>query len=260
MADTVVHTYGIVPNRSIALPEQGIDRTRVRLLALDDELAVVVGDLDAAAYGSETWRQHGQDPRWLEPIATAHHAVLQALCEADDACDVLPLRLPGIYPDDASVREVFTRLGPELHRAFDAVRGQVEWGVKVYLTGAQAVAEEPRASTGREYLQRKSAAGERRAQDRERRQQLLAEAHQQLSEKASRSAVNDVLHSALTGREEPMVLNSAHLVPRSAESQFFAETARVGEALSAQGMTLELSGPWPPYNFVRIGEPTRSDA
>jgi len=252
-AETVLHTYGVVDDASGQLPVHGIAGAPVVTLDLGN-VAVVVSPLDADDYGTEAWERHGQDPAWLEPVARGHHEVLQYLCESRDRLGaVAPLRLPGIYRDEAAVRAAFSGRVEELTRVLDEVRGHGEWGVKVFLVDGTAKSEEPPASSGREYLMRKSAESQDRERARRHRQDLVRGAYEKLAASAARSLVNAPQDAALSGRKEPMLLNSAHLVADAAKGPFFEALEVASHQLEPDGMTIEVSGPWPPYNFATLG-------
>ena len=95
---TVVHAYGLV-REPRTLPDRGIAEADVRTIGFHD-LDVVVSDLPAKSFGEAAWSEHGEDTRWVTPVASAHHEVLQELV---DLGDVLPLQLPGIYPSDEAL-------------------------------------------------------------------------------------------------------------------------------------------------------------
>jgi hypothetical protein len=251
-AETVLHTYGVVDNAGVPLPSRGIGGAPLANVDLG-KVAVVVSQLDAGDYGTATWELHGQDPAWLEPIAREHHEVLQALCdEGDRNGAVAPLRLPGIYPDEAAVRAALSRRVEELRRVLDEVRGHVEWGVKIFLVGGERKSETDPPTSGREYLRRKSAAAEDRERLRRHRQELVREAYERLAKSATRSVANAPQDEALSGRKEPMLLNSAHLVAEVARAPFFEAAEQLSLRVAPEGMTVEISGPWPPYNFATL--------
>jgi len=58
------------------------------------------------------------------------------------------------------------------------------------------------------------------------------------------------LDKELTGRREPMVLNSAYLIPREKIENFKKEAEGLNQEIQAKGFYLEYSGPWPVYNFT----------
>ena len=51
------------------------------------------------------------------------------------------------------------------------------------------------------------------------------------------------------GRDAEMILHAANLLLRSGVDGFRKRVEAVGAAYAEQGLSLDLSGPWPPYNF-----------
>ena len=47
-----------------------------------------------------------------------------------------------------------------------------------------------------------------------------------------------------------MVLNAAYLIERSRVESFHRVAAELAGQVRAGGLALDVSGPWPPYNFV----------
>lgn len=244
---TVVHAYGLVPvDASLSLPP-GIDGAAVTPVPVGG-FAALTSELSAEDYGPDMWRAHAEDPRWLEHVASQHHAVLQAVAEQTD---VLPLRLPGIHHDVAALQRVLTEQQATLERALGRVRGHVELGAKVYLMDQGAAAQDqPRPTSGRDYLARRSAEATSREESRLRRQKTVLDAHEAMAHASTHAAVNPPQDAALSGRKEPMLLNAAYLVPREAFDDFVALAEQVHDTLAQDGMTLEVTGPWPPYNFA----------
>jgi len=246
---TVLHAYGVIPAAArVDLPAAGIDGSAVALLASGD-LAALVGRLDADSYGEDAWREHAEDPDWLAEFATQHQAVLGAVVAG---CDVLPFRIPGMYDEESRLLRVLETERELLTRGLEAVRNHVEWGVQVLLHDQPAAEPEPKPRSGRDYLRSRSErAGSRERAAEERRERVL-EAYGMLADASTHSVANPPQDPALSGRQEPMLLNSAHLVPRDREAPFFAALGEVQDHLRDSGMVVEVSGPWPPYNFVHL--------
>lgn len=47
-----------------------------------------------------------------------------------------------------------------------------------------------------------------------------------------------------------MVLNVSYLIKKEKIEDFRVEAERINPQIRANGLGLEYSGPWPPYNFV----------
>jgi len=245
---TVLHAYGVVPAASTAaLPPAGIDGAPVETVTVDG-LAALVSTLDAARYGEAAWREHAEDPDWLAGFAIQHEQVLAAVVATGD---VLPFRLPGIYADRASLAHLLQIEQEPLLDGLRAVRGQVEWGVKVFWDAeAEGADPAPAAASGRDYLRQRSeqlGARERSAEERQRR---VVSAYERVAAAATDSITSPPQDPALSRRREPMLLNSAHLVPREREEAFFEVLRAVDQELGPAGLVVEVTGPWPPCGFV----------
>jgi gas vesicle protein GvpL/GvpF len=181
--------------------------------------------------------------------ATEHQAVLGSVAAV---CDVLPFRIPGMYAEESRLIAVLETERELLTRGLEAVRDHVEWGVQVFLSDRPDAEPAPRPRSGRDYLRHRSEqAGSRERAADERRDRVLA-AYGTIADASTHSVANPPQDPALSKRREPMLLNSAHLVPRNREEPFFAVLREVQEELRASGMVVEVSGPWPPYNFVHL--------
>lgn len=246
---TVVHAYGLVPGDATPTTPPGIGGAPVRLLPVDG-FAVLVSELSTETYGADVWRAHAEDPRWLEHVAREHHEVLQRVVEQTD---VLPLRLPGIHQDEERLAQVLTEQQQPLGESLGAVRGHVELGGQVFLLNRTAGSESQQpATSGRDYLRRRSAEAQDREQARLRRQTKVLDVHETLAHASTRATVNPPQDAALSGRKEPMLLNAAYLVPRYDMEGFIDLAERMHEELAPHGMVLEITGPWPPYNFADL--------
>jgi hypothetical protein len=154
----------------------------------------------------------------------------------------VPLRFGAIYHDLADVRRLLDDRAEHFEVVLERVRGRVEIGVKVWFDPTRVA--RPAAATGREYLQRRrdelSSARDAAA--------LAASAHDRLAAFAEGAVINRPQPRELTGRDEQMLLNAAYLVFESDE--LAREVARLGDEHADAGLTFEMTGPWPPYNFA----------
>ena len=248
-ADTVLHAYGVVATGvEVELPRNGIAGAPVETVE-QGAVTALVSPLDAQRFGEPAWREHGEDPEWLSAFATGHQEVLGAVLATSD---VLPFRLPGMYDDAERLGAVLHEQRDLLGRALASVAGHVEWGVKVLRTGVVELQPEERPRSGRDYLRRRSEQSGARERATEERRTLVSRAYDQVAAAATRSVTNPPQDPALSQRTEPMLLNSAHLLPRDQEEPFFSVLHAVHGTLQPHGMTVEVSGPWPPYNFVHL--------
>jgi hypothetical protein len=252
-AATAWYVYGIVPADTpdeLFEAVRGVSGSPVAVLRTRD-VGAVLGRVPLSQFDGDALAENLRDAAWLEAGVRAHDAVLEA---ALGAGGVVPFRFGTVYRSDEHVRSM---LGAErmLVGALERVRGRIELGVKGYL--AAPAPPPPSAgggeqSPGRRYLEERQR--ERRAAEDEeaRRARTADEVHARLAALADDARANPLQPAEASGRAEPMFLNAAYLVARDHEDEFRQAVADVGDGLGADGVSLELTGPWPPYNFVEV--------
>jgi hypothetical protein len=231
-------------------------------LVVEGPLAGVASRVSLEEFDETALPQRLGDAAWVEQKVRAHEQVLEGVLEA---VSVVPCRFCTVYRTEAELRRFLAERGDELTRALDRVAGRVELGVKAFIdrerfaTGNDAVRElaerVSQAEGGRAYLE-----GRRLAQlVSQELARFGAEVAAALDERL-RAAAEDGVRLGLqrpevSGREEDMVLNSAYLVADG--PRFGRELAALAADFRERGVELELTGPWPPYNFVpaELGKP-----
>jgi hypothetical protein len=243
---TAWYVYGVV-RAGASVPElaEGV------CLVGDGSLAAVAGEVPLAEFGEDALVERLNDRIWLEEKARAHEEVLRAFL---GRTPVVPLRFGAIYRDVVDVRRLLEERRGVFEAALGRLSGHVELGVKAWLDrdrferALAGVAATP-ADSGRAYLERRrgelAAAREASA----RAAEIARVAHERLLAAAVDGVANRPQPPELTGRPDAMLLNGAYLV-RDDEEAFVDEVAHLADELAASGVTFELTGPWPPYNFV----------
>lgn len=199
-------------------------------------LALVVAEVELAPFAdlaAEPAALAEDDP--LVMLARRHDVVVRAVFEHQP---VLPLRFGTILRDEQAAAHLLANYHDEASTWLDRVDGHREWGVRARATAPGKPAESPaEGMSGTEYLTM-------------RRNRLAAAA------RGRRDAVTaaEELHTGLTrhaaetaprGGTAPL-LDAAYLVPVAEEAAFHAESTRHPE------LAVEVTGPWPPYSFVRL--------
>lgn len=234
--------------------DAGPDVQRVQ----ENDLVALVSRVPEGEFAEEPLRRNLNDLAWLERVARVHEAVLeQVLAKAT----LVPLRLCTIFDGEESVRRMLASERPALERALAELDGRQEWGAKLLVDPAAlrervqvTEGEESSAGSGAAYLLRRRAERETRDEARAIARALAQDVHERLASLAVDAVTRPPQNRDLSGHQGEMLLNAAYLV----------ETGRVGELRDAAGelearhgglgARIELTGPWPPYNFVP-GEP-----
>jgi hypothetical protein len=196
------------------------------------------------------------DPTWLAAAAQRHHGIVQQLFAVGP---VLPVRF-GTVVELAAIEQLLTRYQADFSEELERLNGLAEWGVKliarsdVLRRGAERCSavrnldvQIGQSNPGRAYLLKRQ------------REAAIADALQ-VHRRSVVEQIDGVLAKAALQRAElplpdvmpadgEVLANLAFLVPVSAADRF-AELADA--AAVAAEIQLELTGPWPPYSFVRL--------
>jgi hypothetical protein len=232
---------------------EGIEPPGMVEVLREDDLAALVSRVPTSEYNDARLREHLEDLAWVERTARRHEAVLEA---ALAHVTIVPLRLCTIYLDEQGVRRFLREHAASLERSLAKVEGCAEWGVKLFADESAPEPENedaPAASTvraGAAYLAQRQRARERSERASELRASCAEAVHERISMVAREATVNPPQRPELHGREMTMLLNGAYLVANDRVAELH-EAARALQAEWGQhGFVIELTGPWPAYNFV----------
>ena len=244
------YVYGIVDADGDV---EGVDLVR------HGNLAALVAEVDLADFGEDALPERLNDRAWLEEKVRAHEDVLQ---RAAARRAVVPLRFGAIYDERHDVVDLLEKRGDEFRGALEHVRGRVELGVKVWVDrsryereiASDASAGET-AGGGRAYMLRRQTERRIAEEAATRLAELAREVHERLAAVAVDAVANRPQPPELSGRDEQMLLNAAYLVARDDDALDEALVA-LQEEYARLGLLFELTGPWPPHNFVDRGDVT----
>ena len=242
-APTALYVYGVVSADAVLAPE--VDSTDVRLIR-EGEVAALAVTVPLAEFGEEALRKNLEDRGWLETTARAHDAVLERALEANT---VVPFRIATLYASEESLHEFLRERQAALVEVLETLDGKVELGVKAYLDRSDAAAQPSESESGQDYLRRRQAEATAKRQADTFALECAHESHAKLSAAALDARTNRPQSPELSGRSEQMLLNGAYLVPRG-DTGLESAVQELRRLFGERGVTYELTGPWPPYNFV----------
>jgi len=254
-----LYLYGIVrADVRISGDLPGVDpRHRVFLLE-GNELAAIVSSVPLEEFDEEQLRENLNDVVWLEEKARAHEEVLEAMLESTT---VVPTRLCTIFRDEKQLREMMGREAASLVEALERLDGKSEWGAKAFAEpdaldrAAAARAEEQSGeealSPGAAYMDRRRRESRAREEAEEIADGWAQQIHEQLARGAAEALLNPLQRREVSGHEGDMLLNGVYLVEDEGVAQFQELAAELDRDYRGRGVSIELTGPWPAYNFVK---------
>ena len=255
------YVYGITRAGGPGLPDEtpGVDAGHPAELVEHEELAAIVSRVTLAEFGEAQLHENLNDVGWLEDTARAHEEVLD---KALSRMTVVPLRLCTIYRSEGQVQEMLSAERDVFADALRRLEGKTEWGVKLIaepgaieraagIAAGAAGDEEAGASAGAAYMgQRRREAVLREAAD------AIAEdwaeaVHERMAAHASEALLNPLQNPDVSGHVGEMLLNGVYLVEDREADEFRHAVDELADEYRERGADVQLTGPWPPYNFVK---------
>ena len=243
---------------------RGVDERYPVAAIQEDGVVAVIGEVDTGEFCD----QNLQALPWVGPRACRHEAVVERIMGASP---VLPVKFGTIFRSRTSVKEFLARHREDIVRVLDDLRDKAEWSVKGYLVEEEArravAAVDPAIqsrlmalspSPGARYFQQKQLDATIGEAVRAWVERVTNDLHNVLALHAVASTELRCHNAAVTGRPERMVFNCSFLVTHAALPDFRGALSDQRHAHEGTGLTFELRGPWPPYNFcptLSEGEP-----
>lgn len=263
-ATTGIYVYGVTRLEDAhLLPAGG--------LALDPAFPlelVAAGDLVALC--SEIGREAvdlggGEELEPVERTARCHAEILDRCLEVDA---LLPFRLGTVFADRQGLRLIIEQSAGDFEAQLARLGGAREWGVKGYVSlerlsealvgrdpELDALARAAEGDGGAAFFSRRQLAGRLDEQMRNEAEAAAADLHLRISELSRDNRLNPAQPRQLARSSDEMILNGAYLLARGSERRLVAAVDEFEAAWGDGGYSVELTGPWPPYNFVG-GAPT----
>ena len=227
-----------------------------------NDLAALASAVPLEVYGEAALSDHLTDATWTAVRAMRHETVVEYVAKR---VSVVPLRFGTIYLDRSGIELMLAEKGRDLKDIIERLRGREEWGVNVYSDRATLLASitevSPRlrelarqaeaASPGQSYLMQKKIEALRVDEARVALNEIIEQIEKTLAAQAEDARrlrilkVESAEHGELKGK-------FAFLVKRSEFEEFRSAAERVAEENLSAGVRLELTGPWPAYNFTEL--------
>jgi hypothetical protein len=242
-----------------SIPSAMEENTELEIITVDD-LAAIVSRVPLSVFGEDSLDAHLSDAPWVTVRAMRHEQVVEHFARQTS---VVPLRFGTIYLDRSRVEQMLAEKHDQLLPILERLRDREEWGVNVYCDRAvllenitslsprlrEMAAGAKNASPGQSYLLQKKIEALRTDEGKleiERITKRIEERLSSLSEGASRLRVLKVE----TTEHGELRAKFAFLILKTKFEEFRGAAEEMAREIEAAGARIELTGPWPAYNFA----------
>lgn len=254
-----LYVYAVTAGEAV-VEEPGVEDGTVQGLSVGP-FHVVVSVVARADWTGDAADEHMADLAWVAPRAQRHEAVVEAVMDAAGA--VYPARFGTLYSGVEPLRNTLTAHRGALERFFSAVEGAEEWAVKGLLDRERARehvagARPAEAESGTAYLKQRQQMADATDRVEDWLDDVAATLLDEMEAYATQYRVLEVQGNA--GREAEVVFNWALLVPTGQVDAFRTAVERATDRYADHGLSLDCTGPWPPYSFRPSLEPDAPEA
>ena len=226
-----------------------------------NKLAALASQVPRATYSEESLADNLTDATWTAIRAMRHETVVEYVAKR---ASVIPLRFGTIYLDRSGIERMLTGKGSELEDIIEHLRGLEEWGVNVYsdravllssITSVSPVLRDlveraQQAPPGQSYLMQKKIEALKVDEARAAVNRIVDQVEEKLKTQADEARRLRILKVETTEHGE-LKAKFAFLVRRSGFEEFRDAAEHLARENQSAGIRLELTGPWPVYNFVQ---------
>ena len=256
--ETAYYLYCLTPGGGdTPVSAIGVDGGRPVEVRACGEIAAALSEVELAEFCGESAEARLQDLAWLGPRVCRHEAVIEELMSR---APVLPARFGTLFTSVDSLQQSVLAHAEGITDFFAQLGDQQEWAVKGLLDragalrglGVSVLAAEaaPAAAPGARYFQEKRIQAQCERDLNLRLKEHCRRAAAVLGRESGGFRERRVPGPGAAGSDVEVVLNWAFLVSPAALIDFRARLDRFNGAEEFPGLTLTVTGPWPPYSFA----------
>jgi Gas vesicle synthesis protein GvpL/GvpF len=220
-------------------------------------LTAFVSPVDEVEFSQPVIDARSKDVEWLGAIGYRHQDVMAQLMRGGT---IVPLRAFTLFKTHGSVKQHLEENREQFEKILDRIDGKQEWTLRIEFdperwhdalskrVGSLRVLEQEidGAAPGKAFLLKKKLDDERKKASREAEQQVAAEIEQAVLDKLKSEVVAESRE-----RRDGAFPQINVLIPRDEEARLQELHDELGARYGDEGVTVALTGPWPPYTFAR---------
>lgn len=243
----------------------GIDGDHKVFALSRGDVSAVLSLVPLEEFGSTGLERKMGDPEWVASHVLVHEGIIEEIMAV---YPVMPMRFCTIFAARNKIDELLRVHHAKIICFLSDIADKEEWGVKGYIKGCRLrealntlppvlQADEGKleqVSPGQGYLVRKKMALALKDRLHGRAMQIVEEVFQGLLAHAVKGVRNKTLQLEEDEKRGEMNLNAAFLVSKGGFRAFRDRFEETEEKYRSEGLSLSLTGPWPPYNFCPVFE------
>jgi len=262
MADELIYIYCIAD--SPLRPEEVSGLETLKSLAFGGFYAIVKS-VSPDNFSEENLKRNFSDLAWIDVHAREH---IRIISEVMKNSTVIPFKFGTIFNSAESLAGFIRDYSGSLAENIEHLKGKEEWSVKIYcdrpVLNQQIVGisddvrnleeEIQKSMPGKAFLLKRKKV-EVVEKEVEKIMRICGQScYDELAEISTSTKINNILPKELTERTDDMILNVSCFVNQEKVNEFLEAVEQSQGKYKNTGLTVEVSGPWPPFSFINIKE------
>jgi len=220
------------------------------------ELSAFVTPVDDVDFSQGVIDARAKDVEWLGSIGYRHQSVMNALLHGGT---IVPLRAFTLFASEETLRRHLEKEHERLAKLLARLDGKQEWTLRIEfdpqlwsealvrrVDTLRALSDEiAGAAAGKAFLLRKKLDDEKKRASREAEQQVVSEVEAAVMEQLACDTVAETRQQRSGAFPQINVL-----IERDEDARLEELREALTRRYTAEGVTLALTGPWPPYTFA----------
>lgn len=251
----MLYVYAIT-REAVALDAEGVDLTRQFGTAEAGGVAAVFTAVPREEFSQEAIDARAADLDWLGAIGYRHQDVVSSLMKTTA---IVPLRAFTLFSSEEALRAYLVEHAELLRNVLARLDGKQEWTLQIEFDPerwSSALASRVEAlrdlqsqidaaSAGKAFLLRKKLDDEKKRASKEAEQHVVAEIEREVVQRLACETVAETRE-----RRDGAFPQINVLIDRDEESRLQELHDDLARRYEAEGITLAITGPWPPYTFA----------
>ncbi len=230
-----------------------------------NSLYITVKIVSKTEFSEENIKKNISNEEWLEIHVREHVSVIEKIMETQA---VIPFNFGTIYKSEDSLKQFVEKYSDDLRKTLQYLKNKEEWSAKIYCDKNKIIKNIAylsnnmsdiellikNSSPGKAYL-----LGKKKKEILEKEISIIYNNYSKkifttLNDLSEEYRLNTLLSNDITGKEEDMIVNATFLIKKESIHQFIEVVNVLCKEYENIGIIVNLTGPWPPYSFIKISE------
>jgi gas vesicle protein GvpL/GvpF len=251
----VLYVYAIT-RQALTPRAEAVDQSENFVAVSGGGVCAIATPVDATQFSQEAIDSHAGDLDWLGAIGYRHQSVVADLMRQTS---IIPLRAFSLFSSDEALRTYLGSNADPFKRMLQRLDGKREWTLRIEFEPQRwsesltsrvdslrsLAAEIESSASGKAFLLKKKLDEARKNASKEAEQQVVSEIERAVLDKLRCETVAESRQQRAGAFPQINVL-----LNRDEEAGLQEMQSDLNDRYAAEGVTVAVTGPWPPYSFV----------